>query len=118
MCATQGFDICAPCKMISIVSLVNTHHLAQLHNFFLVMRTFKVSCLSSLQMCTRVLLAIVTMPYINISRHDLLITPFTHFPTLHLLPLLEAIHLFCSLQLFVYFQVLHINEIIQYLFSV
>ena len=49
--------------MITTISLVNIHHHS--HNFFLVMRTFKIYSLRNFQICNTVLLTIVILLYIT-----------------------------------------------------
>lgn len=50
--------------MIAIVSIVNIHHYISLQIVFLMMRTFRIYCLSNFQIYKTVSLTVVTMIYI------------------------------------------------------
>lgn len=54
----KSFDVCLYCEMISTINLV-THHFTY-YKFFLLLRTFKMYCLSIFQICNVVLLTTVT----------------------------------------------------------
>ena len=77
-------------KITVLISLVNIHHLIQLHFFFHLMRTLKIYFLSNFQIGDTVLLSIVTVLGITppgliypITGSLYTLTTFTHFPSPH-----------------------------------